>query len=56
MSVTTAPPAASFRVDMLWNDSRYRSTFLQIIALFAFFTLMFFLLNNVLVRHRPLDA
>ena len=32
---------------MLWNDSRYRSTFLQIIALFAFFTLLYFLLNNV---------
>jgi general L-amino acid transport system permease protein len=32
---------------MLWNDSRYRSTFLQIIALFAFFTLLFLLLNNV---------
>lgn len=47
MSVTTAPPAASFRIDMLWNDSRYRSTFLQIIALFAFFILLFLLLNNV---------
>ena len=47
MSVTTAPPTASFRIDMLWNDSRYRSTFLQIIALFAFFALLFFLLNNV---------
>ena len=47
MSVTTAPPAASFRIDMLWNDSRYRSTFLQIIALFAFFIVLFLLLNNV---------
>ena len=47
MSVTTAPPTASFRIDMLWNDSRYRSTFLQIIALFAFFILLFLLLNNV---------
>ncbi len=47
MSVTTAPPAATFRIDMLWNDSRYRSTFLQIIALFAFFTLLFLLFNNV---------
>jgi general L-amino acid transport system permease protein len=47
MSVTTAPPAPSFRIDMLWNDSRYRSTFLQIFALFAFFTLLFLLLGNV---------
>jgi general L-amino acid transport system permease protein len=47
MSVTTAPPKAAFRIDMLWNDSRYRSTFLQIIALFAFFTLVLFLLDNV---------
>ncbi|HET7408677.1 MAG TPA: ABC transporter permease subunit [Paracoccaceae bacterium] len=47
MSVTTAPPVRKFRIDMLWNDSRYRSTFLQIIALFAFFTLVIFLLDNV---------
>ncbi|MFN3613981.1 MAG: amino acid ABC transporter permease [Rubrimonas sp.] len=33
MSVAVEPPRESFRVDMLWNDSRYRSTFIQIIAL-----------------------
>lgn len=47
MSVTTAPPKESFRIDMLWNDSRYRSTFLQILALFAFFTLLILLAKNV---------
>ena len=47
MSVTTAPPTRTFRIDMLWNDSRYRSTFLQIIALFAFFSLLFLLVDNV---------
>ena len=47
MSVTTVPPKQAFRIDMLWNDSRYRSTFLQIIALFGFFVLLFLLVNNV---------
>lgn len=47
MSVTTEQPQATFRIDMLWNDSRYRSTFLQTIALFAFFTLIFLLVQNV---------
>ncbi len=47
MSVTTAPPVRSFRIDMLWNDSRYRSTFLQIIALFVFFSMLFLLVDNV---------
>ena len=32
---------------MLWNDSRYRSTFLQIIALFAVLGLLLLLVDNV---------
>ena len=47
MSVTTGIPKASFRIDMLWTDSRYRSTFLQIIALIAVMLAAFWLVNNV---------
>ena len=47
MSVTTGIPKASFRIDMLWTDSRYRSTFLQIIALIAVMLVVFWLVNNV---------
>ncbi len=47
MTVTTEAPKASFRIDMLWTDSRYRSTFLQIIALIAVFMVGYYLVNNV---------
>ncbi|MEM6549885.1 MAG: ABC transporter permease subunit [Pseudomonadota bacterium] len=47
MTAIAEPPQESFRVDMLWNDSRYRSTFFQIIALFTFFTLLLLLVRNV---------
>ncbi len=47
MSVTTETPQASFRIDMLWTDSRYRSTFLQIIALIAVLMAGLYLVNNV---------
>ena len=47
MSVTTDIPKASFRIDMLWTDSRYRSTFLQIIALIAVLMAGLYLVNNV---------
>lgn len=41
------PPKATFRIDMLWNDSRYRSSFLQIVALFIVLLTILYLLNNV---------
>jgi general L-amino acid transport system permease protein len=47
MSVTTEPRQASFRIDMLWTDSRYRSTFLQIIALIGVLLVGLYLVNNV---------
>jgi general L-amino acid transport system permease protein len=40
-------PQASFRIDMLWNDSRYRSTFLQIIALIGVLVGLYWLVDNV---------
>lgn len=47
MSVTTVPPKESFRIDMLWNDSRYRSSFLQVVALFITLIVLLYLINNV---------
>lgn len=47
MSVTTVPPKESFRIDMLWNDSRYRSSFLQVVALFVTLIALLYLVNNV---------
>jgi len=48
MTATTDRPAPVFRIDMLWNDSRYRSTFLQIIALIAVMISVLWLVNNVI--------
>ncbi|MEM6664552.1 MAG: ABC transporter permease subunit [Pseudomonadota bacterium] len=47
MSVQTIPPKDAFRIDMLWNDSRYRSSFLQIVALFVTLIVLLYLINNV---------
>ena len=44
------PPREAFRIDMLWNDSRYRSSFLQIVALFIVMITVLYLLNNVRVN------
>ena len=33
MSIAAEPPRESFRLDMLWTDARYRSSFIQTIAL-----------------------
>ena len=48
MTVTTDRPGPVFRIDMLWNDSRYRSTFLQIIALILVMLSVLWLVNNVI--------
>jgi general L-amino acid transport system permease protein len=47
MSVAVEPPRETFRVDMLWNDSRYRSTFIQIIALMLVMLAASWLVTNV---------
>ena len=46
-TTTTVPPKESFRIDMLWNDSRYRSTFIQIVALILVLISILYLINNV---------
>lgn len=47
MSVTSAaPPAPGFRLSQLIYDTRYRSTTIQVVALFAFMLAVGWLVNN----------
>ena len=48
MSVAVAPPRESFRIDMLWNDARYRASFIQIIALILVMLGASWLVNNAI--------
>ncbi|MTI17320.1 ABC transporter permease subunit [Rhodobacteraceae bacterium RKSG542] len=50
MSVTTLPPTETFRIGMLWTDTRYRSSTIQVIALFIVMLLGAFLINNIIVN------
>lgn len=46
MAVADAPPRESFRVDMLWTDARYRSTFIQTVALLLLMLAVGWLVDN----------
>jgi len=46
MTTLTDPPKGTFRLSMLINDSRYRSTTIQIVALIGFLILVFWLISN----------
>lgn len=48
MTVIAEPPRETFRVDMLWNDARYRSTFIQAVALILVLTAVGWIVNNVI--------
>jgi len=50
MTAIDQPPKATFRIDMLWTDSRYRSSFIQVVALFLVLTLGYLLIQNVLAN------
>ena len=50
MAVTAETSGPSFRISMLWNDSRYRSTFIQIIALILVLVAGLYLVNNVVAN------
>ena len=54
MAVAEEAPRESFHVSMLWNDSRYRSSFIQIIALFLFMLLIAWLVSNTVQNLRDL--
>ncbi|MEM6678056.1 MAG: ABC transporter permease subunit, partial [Pseudomonadota bacterium] len=49
-AIDDQPPKATFRIDMLWTDSRYRSSFIQIVALFAVLFLGYLLVQNVIAN------
>jgi general L-amino acid transport system permease protein len=48
MSVAAEPPRDTFRIDMLWTDARYRSTFIQTIALMLTMLGFAWLVNNAI--------
>lgn len=48
MTAISEPPSEGFRIDMLWTDARYRSSFLQIIAFFILMLAVGWLINNTI--------
>jgi general L-amino acid transport system permease protein len=48
MTIAAEAPRESFRIDMLWNDSRYRSTFIQTVALMLVMLGFAWLANNAI--------
>jgi general L-amino acid transport system permease protein len=46
MSLAAEPPRESFRLDMLWTDARYRSGFIQTIALILVMLVIAWLVDN----------
>ncbi|MEO1472103.1 MAG: ABC transporter permease subunit, partial [Pseudomonadota bacterium] len=50
MAAIDPPRSDAFRIDMLWNDSRYRSGFIQVVALLITVTLVWLVVNNVLAN------
>ncbi|MGF1657956.1 MAG: amino acid ABC transporter permease [Rubrimonas sp.] len=47
MTFAAEPPRPTFRIDMLWNDARYRSTFIQAVALMVVMLGVGWLTSNV---------
>ena len=50
MSAIADPPRETFRIDMLWTDSRYRSSFIQAIALILVMLLFAWLVDNTITN------
>jgi len=48
MTAVTEPPRETFRIDMLWTDSRYRSSFIQIVAFLLLMLALGWLVNNTI--------
>ncbi|MEM1343135.1 MAG: ABC transporter permease subunit [Pseudomonadota bacterium] len=53
MTAVTEPPQQSFRIEMLWTDARYRSGFLQVIALMLVMLAVAWVVDNTI---RNLEA
>jgi general L-amino acid transport system permease protein len=50
MSVAADPPRESFRIDMLWTDARYRSSFIQAVALILVMLGIAWLVDNTVTN------
>ena len=48
MTAVSGPPREGFRIDMLWTDARYRSSFLQVIAFILLMLAVGWLVNNTI--------
>jgi len=48
MTAVSEPPRVSFRIEMLWTDARYRSTFIQIIAFILLMLGVGWVVNNTI--------
>ena len=47
MTTTTEQPQGGFRLDMLWTDARYRSSFIQAVAFILLMLFVGWLISNV---------
>ncbi|MBD3666029.1 ABC transporter permease subunit [Sulfitobacter sp. TSTF-M16] len=52
MTTLTDPPGSTFRLSMLLNDTRYRSTTLQVIAFILLMSAIFYLYSNLATNLR----
>ncbi|MEL6218478.1 MAG: ABC transporter permease subunit [Pseudomonadota bacterium] len=50
MTTTTEQPQAGFRLDMLWTDARYRSSFLQAVAFILLMLAVGWLVSNTIAN------
>lgn len=48
MTAVSEPPRQSFRIDMLWTDARFRSSFVQVIAFFLLMLGVGWVINNTI--------
>jgi general L-amino acid transport system permease protein len=50
MTAVSEPPRESFRIEMLWTDARYRSSFLQVIAFILLMLAVGWLVDNTITN------
>lgn len=50
MSVAASPASPTFRIDMLWRDERYRSGFIQAIAMMILILVVAWLVSNTITN------
>ena len=55
MSLSSPPPAESFKLSMLLSDTRYRGMSLQVITFIIFMAVFFWLVDNTIKNLALLD-